>query len=164
MKQTHLSDSEIQAWIDGGADSDLERFKLHLDECHRCRKKADAYRQLAVLLDTDPAFTPEPGLEQRVMSALPPHPRQAERRNVDMILALGGFILVTAAALFLGGWKAFAEISPMFSEISASFSGMLSRIELPGHTAFLVPCAGLALLVVALLDHTVLKKHNGLTS
>lgn len=164
MKQEHLSDSEIQAGVDGAADADIKRLRRHVAECPQCRAKTDAYQQLAVLLDTDPQYAPAPDLEERVMTAIPTHPARAEHKNIDMILALGGFFLVTATALFMGGWKPLADIMPLFSDIAASGKKMLSGINMPGNTDYLIPCAGLALLLAALFDHTILKKHNGTAS
>lgn len=49
----HLSDEELQIYLDGGAAAGAARLAEHLRECPACRKACDEYRALYVALADD---------------------------------------------------------------------------------------------------------------
>jgi hypothetical protein len=53
MAMKHLTDSEIQAYLDGGASDERGRLDSHLKTCDSCRKKLREYEMLYDGLSSD---------------------------------------------------------------------------------------------------------------
>ncbi|MCP4634137.1 MAG: hypothetical protein GY855_14525 [candidate division Zixibacteria bacterium] len=46
MNNRHLSDAEIQNYLDGEYKGDLKRFKIHIRNCEYCRNELAKYKEL----------------------------------------------------------------------------------------------------------------------
>lgn len=115
---THLSDDDIQAYLDGGATD--PRVERHLQECRMCSDAVGFYRNLhAGLADTRTFPRPE-RLASRVASRL--HLRRPRRRRLpspEVALAAAG-IFAALAATFV-----FLDMGPVIEALSRIHQGFL---------------------------------------
>jgi anti-sigma factor RsiW len=116
----HLTEEEIQAYLDGpGGGLDAELLD-HLKTCKECRDGLADYRALYAGLADDAAFEVPQGLAGSVISRL--GLKQTRRR----LTVPGDFILVACAIVaMLIGVSVFADLSPLLDAVSASAGPIL---------------------------------------
>ena len=152
----HLTDEEIQAYLDG-ADLDPE-LSGHLVTCIQCHEVLGGYRALYADLADETAFKIPQDLAGTVTSRL--GLKQAGRR----FRVSGDLVLVACAIVaMLIGVSVFADLGPIVEAISASAGPILdhtaphlesshSRLAGNGHTPAIVATCVLILVLIGFLD------------
>ena len=170
MGRKHLTDKEIQTFLDSKrSDQEMER-NHHLKNCEICQRNLKYYQNLYVGLEKEPGFKLPGNFAKIVVSKLPN--KQAVpflSPSVEIALIITGIILALGTTFY------FIDLKPL--------SGIIGRIALPKmavNTSFLqpiknlladlngslilVPFAALALIAVALFDRIIHKvKHHKLS-
>jgi anti-sigma factor RsiW len=104
----HLTDADIQAYLDDNLVDDARWVEDHTNACDTCRKRLAEYRALYLQLADDSALPVFDGLSDAVMARATRDGSSKERSGfVDVILAAGGAVLVFVTFLFV------SDISPL---------------------------------------------------
>jgi len=94
----HLTDMEIQAWLDRGLDrSAAPAVRAHLATCTKCARRLEAQARLFAEIESWEELTPPHDLEPRVMAALRPPSTPIGLRWVAALQA-GLVLLIVALA------------------------------------------------------------------
>lgn len=161
----HLTDSEIQTYLDGGSDGEAhKKIEMHLAGCQHCRKELQTYRALYGYLSAAPAVSLSPAFAGKVISRLE---RGESERPLFEWLMFGVSVLIGLAAFFyfvplgtLGSLFA-PLLTPMLESARPLWQYLLSLttgLDLPGiGNVRLVIFAGLVLLSAALIDRFILQ-------
>jgi predicted anti-sigma-YlaC factor YlaD len=106
---SHLSDEEIQIYLDG---SPLDASAVdHLQKCQRCRRALTAYQLVYAGLADQSVFSMPRGLAPAVLSRLGlDRPRRRWMPSPEIALAGGGVVTAVAAVLVLFGLSPFLHI------------------------------------------------------
>jgi anti-sigma factor RsiW len=150
MIDRHLTDDELQSYLDGHPLSDREWVEKHLRVCDRCREELARYEQLYMELAEDKGHELSPDFADSVISRLPERPAPRPRWQPAHILALilGAIAGLSALAYFVGlkaTGKSIVGIGARFGEAAALFYnaalGLLSTLNVDPHLflyAFLI--------------------------
>lgn len=161
----HLTDSEIQTYLDGGSDDEThKKIEMHLAGCQHCRKELQTYRALYGYLAAAPAVSLSPAFAGNIISRIE---RGESERPLFEWLMFGISVLIGLAAFFyfvplaaLG-----SLFAPLFTPILEStrplwqyLLSLTARLDLPGiGNARLVIFAALVLFSAALIDRFILQ-------
>lgn len=159
MIDRHLTDDELQSYLDGDPLSDREWVEDHLRVCDRCREELARYEQLYMELAEDEGYELSPDFEDSVISGLPERPVPRPRWQPAHILALilGAIASLSALVYFIGLKEAgelIVGIGARFGEAAALFYdaalGLLLTLNVDAH---LFLYAVLILVFVVTMDH-----------
>lgn len=163
MERQHLTDEEIQVFLDSKrSDQEMERNQ-HLKNCEICQRNLKIYQNLYVGLEKDPGFKLPRNFAKSVVSKL------TEKQSAPFLSpSVEITLIITGILLALGTTFYFVDVK--------SLTGLIGRIALPKiaiNTSFLqpiknllsdlngslilVPFAALALIAVALFDRIIHK-------
>jgi anti-sigma factor RsiW len=161
MQLKHLSDEEIQDYLDGNLSKAAAlKMEEHLEACPRCREALKQYQNVCVGLEDDRGFELPRGFAKAVVRRLPAEGETESRFNyLNVFLAILGIIVAAGGTLY------FVDLRPLgraFSHVLPGpelGSGLLALIEnlligLNGNVGFLI-FALLTLILVAVLDRLV---------
>lgn len=168
MSSSHLTDEQLQSYLDGNqAGGGIED---HLKSCARCRQALAAYKSLYSAMADDPGVRLAPNFADAVMARLPRHDAIAEHESIrrlnvrDSIAVFAAFIAFLAAAIYflkptsfaetLTGWFGLSNLSgnQFFSDVA----GHISKLNI--NTAFILFVL-LALVGIGLIDH-IITRHR----
>jgi anti-sigma factor RsiW len=95
----HLTDDQIQEWLDGRlTEGMVGRLEAHLEGCVRCRAEVEGWRALVEELSTLPALSPTPGFSGRVLDGVG-HPTEVRLPWAARVRAtLGGWLRGAASS------------------------------------------------------------------
>lgn len=117
MNETHLTDEQLQAYLDGTID-DAAEVELHLEACPRCRRELEIYEQLYVTISEEDVPELSPDFIDRVMARLP------ESENIaDGEPLTGGFrvrdslVFIVAAIAMIAGAIYFINPATLFRSV-----------------------------------------------
>jgi predicted anti-sigma-YlaC factor YlaD len=116
----HLTDEEIQAYLDGPrgkADADLRQ---HLETCRQCREALQDYGALYRRLADDAAFVLPPDLADSVLTRM-----GLEQRRRRLRLPGDLVIVASAIALMLIGISVLGDLGSLFDAASAAIRPIL---------------------------------------
>jgi hypothetical protein len=82
MKDRHLSDEQLQDFLDGNLSAD-HPLSAHLHACPRCREALAAYKTVYAGLTEDPGFELAPDFAESVMRILPEKQHIAAAARTD---------------------------------------------------------------------------------
>jgi anti-sigma factor RsiW len=139
MSDRHLSDDDIQNYLDHNTEIDREAFRNHIDRCPACRNKVAAYQQLYGRLSEDVGFELKPGFAVTVASkiaAMKSSPRK--KFNLEWIA------YTAAAALSLAVLFYFVDVKHVFDQYLRVLASPVSAI-ISAVNAFAGSLTGLAL-------------------
>jgi anti-sigma factor RsiW len=161
MQLKHLSDEEIQDYLDGNLSEETAlRAKGHLQVCQRCREALKQYESLYVGLQGEKGFELSKGFAQAVLRRLPAEGEAESRFSfVNTLLVVLGIIISLGATLYyvdlrpLG--RAFSHLLPK-SQVGLELLDLIEGIllGLNGNLGLLV-IAVLALLIMGVLDRII---------
>jgi len=163
----HLTDAEIQAYLDHSGTLSRQQLLHHIESCTACKDKLTLYQTLYAGLSTAPSIQlPVDFAEKTVSAAMPLHKTPPHRFPLgeDAILIFGlGFLGLGVSAFFID-WTAVltsleqagAGLRNMRLPQNHLLTDMLSRF---GRSLTLLPVAGVAAGLIAWLDH-YLQKHK----
>ncbi len=106
MNERHLTDEQLQAYLDGTLDEAAE-VETHLASCPRCRREVELYRQLYVAIERDDIPDLSPGFVERVMDRLPESTETADTEIIapgfrirDSLVFIVAIIAMIAGAVY----------------------------------------------------------------
>jgi anti-sigma factor RsiW len=154
----HLSDEQIQDFLDGNLPDREEEIRAHLDSCTRCREEADRYLVLYMELTKAPENALMPGFADRVVADLQPETGNGKFAVDRLVLATAALgCLITTLILF--GWGPIAALGTSLLRgamrlwfDTAGSAWLDAHLETP-----LLLAAGAVLCLVAAADRLVLK-------
>jgi predicted anti-sigma-YlaC factor YlaD len=114
---THLTEHEIQEYLDGAVPDNQARVEEHMATCRGCRMTLDEYRVLYSGLADDSAFKPPAGLSRKVLARIE---EKHERRPLpileDALLLVGVVVSATVGLLW------FVDIGSLLQSLSGAGS------------------------------------------
>ncbi len=144
----HVTEEQIQEFVDGTLADETVELRQHLSACEDCRAQVAAYRVLSAQLADDAGFELSPNFAAKVMEHVAPVP--PERSNVPLIAAIAA-----AAVVVFGAAMIFLDLGFLRSPLNELQTWIMSI----GATIVAVPAAlnvnpvlfGLAVLVILTL-------------
>jgi hypothetical protein len=161
MQLEHLTDEEIQDYLDGDLSGDMASLAHeHLEVCPQCREALKQYQSMYVGLEDDTGFELSKGFARTVVRRLP---AQAEAKSYSRILNV--LLVVLGVAVSLGVTLYYIDLRPLGKTLSNFLpgpelgAGLLDLLEgllvgLNGNVEFLA-IALLIFFLVAGLDRLV---------
>ncbi len=104
----HLTDIEIQDFIDGNLPGRAEKFEEHLHECADCRKSAREYQIIFGQLNADNTPVLAPNFAKAVMSKIAPEP--VKKPDLSFALYIGLSLISVAITFFFVGYDKILNI------------------------------------------------------
>lgn len=159
----HLSENEIQQYMDGTISSEKQAFITHLDSCQLCQSRVKQYQLLYGQLAADEPGQLSPDFSKSVMTKIMAESVEStvnNRRSVwSLALSFTGIVLSLMTILYFVNMTAFLE-SIKIPGIQEYFNRILiSKIE--KLTGFLdvdismIIYAGLTLIIIAAVDYII---------
>jgi anti-sigma factor RsiW len=162
MTARHLTDFEIQDYLDGNRSTSRSDIREHLNACKVCRQKVAEYQQLYSNLADDQNLVLPNDFADRVLAHVQPV-SQAKRISKWWLallvlgtlgLSIGITIYFTGSQKIISGLSNLSDIFlNMFSTLISSFKGL---IALSGTSASLFILAAVVIGFVYLIDHFLL--------
>jgi hypothetical protein len=161
MQLEHLTDEEIQDYLDGNLSSETTlQVDEHLQVCRRCRETLKHYQSLYVGLEDDTGFELSKGFAKAVIRRLPAQEEAKSHAGVFNVL-----LMVLGVAVSLGVTLYLIDLKPLGKALSDLLpgpelgTGLLDLaegllVELNGNVEFLA-IALLIFFLVAGLDRLV---------
>lgn len=158
----HLTDQELQSYIDGHIE-DKKETEDHLRLCLYCRKQLAMYKIIFSELKTDSGISFSPNFAQSVIRRI----EAARERKIDFVesgLSAAAILVGMGLTLYYVNWKPVSEFFVEGYRNSIDYFESLSLVpHLPanwlGANTGILLCAGLILILVGWLDHA-LSRHK----
>lgn len=149
MAVKHLSDEQIQDFLDGNMVLSDKSLKGHLESCRVCKKTLSYYQNLYLGLKQEPEFQLPSNFAHTVITRLPQMEKaQARFKFWDIFVAVSGIAALIGALIYFIDIKIFADL---IAKVSSMTSFAKSLTDLNGGLVVL-GLAGLTLLFTATLD------------
>ncbi len=157
MQLQHLTDEEIQDYLDGNLSGDVASLILqHLEVCHRCREAVKQYQSVYIQLEDDKGFQLSKGFARSVVNKLP---AEGEAKSYSGIINI--LLVVLGIVVSLGVTLQYVDLKPLGKALSDFLpgpelgAGLLDLVEgllvgLNGNVEFLMVALLIFLLVVGL--------------
>ncbi len=149
MAVKHLSEEQIQDFLDGNRSASEKGLKKHLESCAVCKKTLAQYQNLYLGLKQEPEFQLPSNFAHTVISRLPQMEKALARFQVSDI-----FIGITGVAALIGALIYFIDIK-IFADLIAKISSLGSvakNLTALNGGLMVLGLAGLTLLFTATLD------------
>ncbi len=167
MELKHLSDEEIQDYLDGSLSSANREIKEHLETCQLCKAVLEEYRKVYAELRVDKGFELSQGFANSVISKLPQKARSRSFANhAAIFFIILGLIFGGCSMFYLAGWKYISQgitniFQPQLDFISTLW-GTMGRLLTNLNIDFgLLLISGLILFIISMLDQMLFhKKHK----
>lgn len=163
MATRHMTDEEIQAFLEKGTSALDQVFTGHLDECPQCRRQVQEYRALYGSLGEDRDFELAPGFSDAVMARVAAESEaQAKKRLGGMLLSvLGALAAVALIAYFVDFTpvlNAFTEmLQPSLHAGAEAFNDTRNTLDNGGNAVTIVLFAVLVIGAIAGADHLLFR-------
>jgi hypothetical protein len=119
----HLTDEEIQRYLDGVPDALDSSLRSHLGSCTHCKRAIEAYRMLYAGLEDDRSFRSHPGLASAVVRRLGVEAPARRPLPVEMMLAASGVAAAVVAAVI---WLDLGPLANAIAEALSPLAGLLA--------------------------------------
>jgi predicted anti-sigma-YlaC factor YlaD len=167
MALTHLTDEQIQEYLDNGPGKATESVAAHLENCPSCRAAVAEYRHFYQQLTDDTGFELPADFAASVIARVAPALQQRSRFSIVYPVAAALIAVVTSLYLFV-------DFSGFFNSMKDSFSILASfdNVVLKSAGAFLnglnlkanlVVATGLMLVAFVVLERLFLNLRRGKT-
>jgi hypothetical protein len=167
MELKHLSDEEIQDYLDSSPSSVTKTIEEHLETCQHCKGVLEEYKRVYAELKKDIGFELSPDFSSLVISKLStkasPKPLTS---YAGMFWVILGLIFGVGSMLYLLGWKYISQgitniVQPQLNFVSTLWGTMgrlLTNLNIDFGLLFI---SGLILLIISMLDYILVhKKHK----
>ena len=167
MATRHMTDDQIQAYLETGASALDQVFHTHLNECADCRRRVNEFRRLYHTLSEERGFDLSAGFSESVMVRVAAAEADAKRRrwwNL-LLIALGMLVAVGAAAYFMNWEPLVQSIVSVFQpsvERSAEVLGRTDGVigETSKGTILIIVFSVVVLAIVAGADHLLFRSRQ----
>lgn len=171
MALKHVTDEQIQDYLDGKLSMEKHWIPTHLESCDFCKKQLNQYQNLYAALGKERNFKLSPNFSDSVVARLQEVSAAAFKLRVWHIeLSILGLIIGMGAALYfielkplLGIFTQFGSTAQKylnleaFSIITNYFSGLNINIGLLGFAILII-------LVMTAIDHFIIQSKRKLIS
>lgn len=150
VSDNHLSDRQLQAYLDGAAGADRDSIEAHLRRCNACRSQLNLYRAVEKELSTSPGFMLSADFAEQVIEQADPRPSLKANRfeNLSIVFLLVSGVITLSFFVDLSQFaRYFLELIPNFSPIEHVAEGISIDLSWPIYAAVF-----LVLIVVSRLD------------
>ncbi|NIP42954.1 MAG: hypothetical protein GWO41_17700 [candidate division Zixibacteria bacterium] len=170
MKIKHLTDEQIQDYLDGNLAENAGTIEEHIESCNNCRAELARYRSLSTALSEDVGFELSPDFASEVVASI--EEKGAERfffRLSHIILWATGILAGIALLIrFTDIEKAFSGFA-IFGETGESFINVIvtsfrNVIESSGLDLRFVGMIIVVLLGIYLIDRLITRARRNITS
>jgi len=168
MAHRHLTDDEIQSFLDGNlSQADIVG---HLQTCEYCQYQLKQYQQLYIELAHDKGFNLSTDFARRVISRLQTEPsRSLMQRLWDVSIWVVGLLAGVVTSFYFIDLKLVSkEISEALSSLGTLNSAMLSVFKTFDKSLNLnipqLAIAGFVLMLILAIDHFILHRIRNLRS
>ena len=164
----HLTDDEIQDYLDLNPTDNREDIKEHLDACDRCRRKLEDYQIIAGQLNADhiPALSPD--FAASVMSAIEPEthvvPDREPSKSVMWLSTVAVIVLGIVSTIYFTGFSVAKKVFTLFSPANVPepsfvyrYKEYISGLDLDFS---LILAIVLVLAVIVLIDRMIKKRRK----
>jgi hypothetical protein len=161
MSHQHLSDDEIQDYLDGNYHKNNDAIRSHLHTCDICEYKLSLYKNIYSELNKNAEFVLSPQFPQEMASIVQKETPALSRINIsDTVLSIVIFIIGISATLLLVDYKAVGKIFtslylPKFNFITLLFSTLRSIFVNTNMNLGLIVFALIILLCIYILDRLI---------
>jgi len=170
MSRQHLSDDEIQDYLDGNNSKNIAEIKSHLQSCEICENKLFLYKNIYTELTKDTDFTLSPQFPQQMASiAQKESPGIFGIRISDTVLSIVLLVLGIGGALLLVDYRAIGNVFtslnlPKLNFITTIYFSLKSILINSNMNISLVAFAIIILLFIFALDRFILHSKIKYTS
>ena len=166
MGTGHLTDDDIQTYLDGESVRENKEIVEHLDSCKTCRSRLAQYRSLYVGLKDDSGFELPADFAERVTSSIGLSKSEASHKSYSNVLVtIMGFLAIIGAIIYFVDipaiLKSFSQVSWTGSLFSKEFIADAKTLleASTGMLSLLIPGV-LALITVWIIDHYLTKSRH----
>jgi hypothetical protein len=165
MELRHLTEEEIQDYLDNIPGSGNSFVEEHLRSCQLCQKALEGYKRLYAGLKTDKGFELSPDFTEKVFSKLSSVPASKSRLNyIEIFLVILGLIAGICIPLYFMGWKYISQkitaiLQPQINLIITSWGLAERGLQNLNIDINLLLLSGLTLLIIYLLDYIIFRKR-----
>ncbi len=122
MATRHMTEEEIQAYLDKGQSSLDQVFDSHLSQCGECRARVSEYRQLYGALAEEPNAVLSPGFPDTVIARVAAEDaKRVEQRRWNILYSTLGVLGLIAASAYFINWQ------PLIDSIRSALAPSLNR-------------------------------------
>jgi len=166
MNKRHLTENELQSYLDSDISENQEWIEAHLEFCEECREELAQYQQLYLGLNEDVGFKLPPEFADSVISRIPePAALPRQRRFLNVFASISGAVAGVAVLLHftgLGALLGFAEyighqLASFVTAVSGGFSELFSALNVNTHLLLYV---AIVLAFTLMLDHILLHRKR----
>jgi hypothetical protein len=170
MGMKHLTDKQIQDYLDGNPLEDMEAVESHLQSCETCRTELAQYRSISTALSEDVGFELAPNFAADVVASF--EEEGAERffyKVAQFILWATGFFAAIAVLIrFTDIEKAFSGFGEAGKQGESAFKEFYLTIkqamESSGLDIRLILMIALVILGIFLIDRLIMRARKNITS
>ena len=162
MSLRHLSDNELQEYLDGNISSNIKSIQQRLESCPQCRESFAQYHRLYDGLKDESEFQLSNKFQNSVIARLQRQTVRPSTSPVAKIFTTAGLIFAFVVSFFLFDFKPFLKpiyepFSDLFghSSISSAFSNLSSSIN--GNYTLILSSI-LVFSVIALIDRVAVRR------
>ncbi len=156
----HLTEEQIQEYLDGSGDSDMKSLAAHLYLCPGCRKLYEEYQKLYLGLAKTEIPELSPGFPQKVMTKITSVRPEPEKPSVWIpIFAVANIAVGLAAILYFVDFSFLGSFATIFDRdegyiqvVVAKLSGYLNIVGLDLN---IILIAGAAIVIIAIIDYVL---------
>ena len=166
MTVKHLSEDQIQTYLDG-CDRDTKRsIEAHLADCPQCTALLNDYKRLYVALADDRDLVPVKDLPTAVLARAGLRPRPGRKRfPIEIQVGVAGIaVAVLLAFYFLDLTDAIVRFAPYLPQLIRETGGQVTALQeltvAYGPSLILATFAGMILTIVAVLDSAGLRRRS----
>ncbi|MGB2696374.1 MAG: zf-HC2 domain-containing protein [Candidatus Zixiibacteriota bacterium] len=162
MELRHLTDEEIQDYLDGNVPSGNRYVQEHLRKCERCRKALLEYQSLYLGLKKDRGFELPANFPKAVISKLPEEQTVKSRSKYyeSLLIILGILVAGFVSLQFINFRPLFNIISgiqmPQFGFVYTFFHSFETLLKALNINNSLIIFAILTILIISVLDYIIL--------
>lgn len=155
----HLSDQDIQKYLDNDPELNRTEIEMHLNQCGSCRRNYQLYQQLYQGLGDETGFMLSADFAESVVSKVRKRKERAYSFFEGMLLAISGVVAVGLMVHFTNIGDLFIEI---FSNSARQFEPIVGGIrDLLGGNLIIFLFAIIIIILFGLADKLIFQmKHR----
>ncbi len=170
MAVKHLTDDEIQEYLDNKMSTSTSALAAHVQNCDACREQIKRYESLYTGLREEARFILPAGFVHMVIARIKHESEEAfSMRMLPLLIAFAGLLLGLGATFYFVGfeklgpnWQEFSTLQKYFDPQVFSFlSNFISRLHLDFG---LLGTAVFILMFMIVIDHFILRSKQKLIS
>lgn len=166
MESKHLTDAEIQDYLDGNTGREDSTAAEHLDSCSLCKKNLELYRCLYSGLSDGAGYELSVDFADKVVSSVGlGYSRDYLKRYASVLVSIIGVVAAIAALYYFtdilkiiagGAWFGWFD-SILKGRIFSSMTGYASSA---GNSVSLIVSGGLALVTIWVVDRFMIRSKR----